>query len=413
MVLPPPLTLRCPGGVIGLASGPQQQPPSLMPLLAYANYAVGSPQVGFFFRMEPPTILYIICLVFILVSAFYFQVPGWMSYYPMGTQSLEFAPLQPFGVYAWQAYVQPDDGHWSMPGMHRMAAPSATFSRGEPSATQSAVPHPSHLYGGVYSLGGLIESHPIWLPSLHDREGSSFPGLVPSDDMVYSEFVMGIKPNDSSVVIGFQVDEVTHTWSAEWFVAHSHIYPGFTGKVSLLTRFPLFPLCLFGSGCCWLWTKLGFHPHQLTQTPELDTSLDEPDVITSSVSSGFLFSVSTLSDNSRPQLAPRICTCKVWCQARALLAPVSLVTKMSACKLIHYFSSHPAAFGFWASTPPDNIILNSANRKANQSLWFSDWCWCCCQCYSWHRATYLLPEGCPCWYSFLTTQCWGRCYTCV
>ena len=41
---------------------------------------------------------------------------------------------------------------------------------------------------------------------------------------------------------------------------------------------------------------------------------------------------------------------------------------MSASKLIHYFSSHPAAFGFWASTPPDNISLNLANRKVDQSL---------------------------------------------
>ena len=47
---------------------------------------------------------------------------------------------------------------------------------------------------------------------------------------------------------------------------------------------------------------------------------------------------------------------------------MSLATKMSASKLIRYFSSHPAAFGFWASTPPDNISLNSANRKADQSL---------------------------------------------
>ena len=47
---------------------------------------------------------------------------------------------------------------------------------------------------------------------------------------------------------------------------------------------------------------------------------------------------------------------------------MSLATKMSASKLIHYFSSHPAAFGFGASTPPDNISLNSANRKVDQSL---------------------------------------------
>ena len=45
---------------------------------------------------------------------------------------------------------------------------------------------------------------------------------------------------------------------------------------------------------------------------------------------------------------------------------MSLATKMSASKLIHYFSSQPAAFGFQASTPPDNISLNSANRKVDQ-----------------------------------------------
>ena len=93
-------------------------------------------------------------------------------------------------------------------------------------------------------LSLLFPSHPIYMvghtglgawqrvtPSLHGGERSSFPGLVASDDTVDSESVMGIKPGDSGVVIGYQVDEFTCTWSAEWFVAHSHIYPGFTGKV--------------------------------------------------------------------------------------------------------------------------------------------------------------------------------------
>ena len=70
VVLPPPLTPR---GFGGHASVPQQQPPSLMPLQACPNYAMGSLQVGFFFRVEPSTILYIICLVSVLVSAFYFR----------------------------------------------------------------------------------------------------------------------------------------------------------------------------------------------------------------------------------------------------------------------------------------------------------------------------------------------------
>ena len=96
--------------------------------------------------------------------------------------------------------------------------------------------------------------------------------------------------------------------------------------------------------------------------------MDEPNAIPSSVSFGFLHLVSTLSDNSKLQLAPSIRSHKLWCQARALLAPVPLATKMSASKLIHYFSSHHAAFGFWSSTPLDNITLTSANRKADQSL---------------------------------------------
>ena len=61
--------------------------------------------------------------------------------------------------------------------------------------------------------------------------------------MVNSESVVGIKPGDSSVEIGYQVDKFTHTWSAEWFVAHSHIYPWFTGKVSSLIHFSLEPGC--------------------------------------------------------------------------------------------------------------------------------------------------------------------------
>ena len=96
--------------------------------------------------------------------------------------------------------------------------------------------------------------------------------------------------------------------------------------------------------------------------------MDEADVITSSVSSGFLYSVSTISDTYKLHFAPSIRTYKLWCQARALLAPVPLATKMSASKLIIYFSSHPAAFGFQSSAQPDKITLTPANRNADQSL---------------------------------------------
>ena len=45
-----------------------------------------------------------------------------------------------------------------------------------------------------------------------------------------------------------------------------------------------------------------------------------------------------------------------------------LATKMSASKLLCYFSSHPAAFGCQSSRLPDNITLTPAIRKADQSL---------------------------------------------
>ena len=103
----------------------------------------------------------------------------------------------------------------------------------------------------------------------------------------------------------------------QWFVAHSHIYPGFTGKVSSLTHFPLEPGCEeyafldqavadFDQGSDSIFTD----SHK---TLELDTSMEEPDAITSSVISGFLCLGSTLSDNSKPKLAPSIFTHKLWC----------------------------------------------------------------------------------------------------
>ena len=220
----------------------------------------------------------------------------------MGAQPLGFAPWQPFGVYPWQAYVQPGDGHQSTPGMHRVAAPTATLGRVEPSATQFCCA-PANWWG--IQPWGSIENHLIPLPSLHDGEGSSFPGLVPSDDAVNPDSVMGIKPGDSGVVIGYQVDEFTCAWSAEQFAACSHIYPGFTGKVSSLTHFPLEPGCedyaFLDQAVADFEQGLDSILTDSLETPDFDTSLQESDAITSSVSSGFLHSVSTLSDNSKLQ----------------------------------------------------------------------------------------------------------------
>ena len=84
--------------------------------------------------------------------------------------------------------------------------------------------------------------------------------------MVNSESAMGIKPGDSYVVIGYQADKkFTCIWFAEQFVAYSHIYPGFNGKVSSLTHFPLEPGCEDYSFLDKAMADFepGIHPHQL------------------------------------------------------------------------------------------------------------------------------------------------------
>ena len=190
--------------------------------------------------------------------------------------------------------------------------------------------------------------------------------------MVNSESVVGNKPGDSGVVIEYQVDEFTYNLPAEQFIVYSHIYPGFKGRVSSLTHFPLEPGCeeysFLDQAVADFEQGLDSILTDSTETLELDTSLGETDGITSPVSSGFLNSVSTVSDTSNPQLACSIKSYKLWFQARDLLAPVPFANKMSASKLICYFSSHPASFGFHSSTPPDNITLTPANRMADQSL---------------------------------------------
>ena len=92
-----------------------------------------------------------------------------------------------------------------------------------------------------------------------------------------------LKPGDSGVVIGYQVDEFTCTWSAEQFVAHSHIYPGFTGKVSSLIHFPLEPGCedyaFLDQAVADFEQGLDSILTDSLETPELDTSLEEPDAL--------------------------------------------------------------------------------------------------------------------------------------
>ena len=76
--------------------------------------------------------------------------------FTLGAQPLGFAPLQPLGVYPWQAYVQTGDGHWPTPDMHRVAAPSTTLSRGSLMLLSLLFPsHPIYIVGHeALAIGG-------------------------------------------------------------------------------------------------------------------------------------------------------------------------------------------------------------------------------------------------------------------
>ena len=90
-----------------------------------------------------------------------------MPYSPRRAQPLGFAPLQPFGAYPWQPYVQPGDGHQPTLVIHRVAAPSTTLRR-----------------GNLLLLNQLFPSHPIYMAG-HKALGvwkspipSTFPCMV-------------------------------------------------------------------------------------------------------------------------------------------------------------------------------------------------------------------------------------------
>ena len=104
--------------------------------------------------------------------------------------------------------------------------------------------------------------------------------------------MMGVKPGDCGVVIGYQVGKFIHKWLTECSIPQSHIYPDFMGKLSTLTHFPL------ETGCedySFMDQAVEDHEHGLdsicmdsVNTLKLYTSFGEPGAMPSSVSLRFL-----------------------------------------------------------------------------------------------------------------------------
>ena len=164
-------------------------------------------------------------LVSVMVHAFCFQVPFLMPYSPMGAQPLGFALLQPFRVYPWQAYVHPGDGNWPRPWMHWVGAPFTALSRRSLMLlSQLFSCHPSNIMGHKALVAWQRVTWSLCLPYMVGR-GLLFQDWLCPITWSNSESVVGNQSDDSGMVVGYQVDEVTHIWSTEQFVAHAHTYP--------------------------------------------------------------------------------------------------------------------------------------------------------------------------------------------
>ena len=73
-------------------------------------------------------------------------------------------------------------------------------------------------------------------------------------------------------------------------------------------------------------------------TPELDASFYEAHVMPPSLHSEFLHLISTICDNSRPQLAPSIKSGKLWCQLGHYLY---LYHRLVKCQSLSWFIIFP------------------------------------------------------------------------
>ena len=87
----------------------------------YSNFAIGPPWVSFFFRVELPTDM----LVSVMVYAFRFQYGCHFAY-----RGSTIGVCTTVTLYTWQVYLHPGDGLRPIEGIHRVAFPYTSSSRG-------------------------------------------------------------------------------------------------------------------------------------------------------------------------------------------------------------------------------------------------------------------------------------------
>ena len=217
--------------------------------------------------------------------------------------------------------------------------------------------------------------------------------------------MVGIKSGDCGVVIRYQINEFTCTWLAEQFKAWWHIYPGFMGKVSTLTNFPLEPGC---EDYYFLDQAVEDFEYGLDSiltdsidTPDLDALFGEADAISSSVSLGFLESFSTDSDNSGPQLPVvsnlinygdrlKLCFCLFHRKVIGQLLSWVIIFLAIQLHMDSGFLCH-LIIALWILPLRGLFIIFLISRLA---LHFR------------HIAAYFSYQNCSCWYSCLCSGFW-------
>ena len=162
--------------------------------------------------------------------------------------------------------------------------------------------------------------------------------------------------------------------------------------MSLLTHFPLKPGC---NDYSFLDQEVEDFEHghdsiliDYVNTPELDASFDEDHSMASSVPSGFLHFISTISDHLDYSL---FLASNVINYDAMLEHYFCLYSRQEKCQLLKQFIIFSVIqkhlyFGMFS---PTNITLNPANEKIDlESFLFSDWHWCSCSCQLRHIAAY-------------------------
>ena len=183
--------------------------------------------------------LYVWCLFWCMLSAFRCHAGCHIHLWGLNNWGLHYCkPLElPHGRHMCQLVM--------VIGTHQVCtewlSPPLLWVGGASSYSFSC-PQPSHLYGVVYSFGGLAESHSI--PPLHCMVGRGLLFEVWFHLMTQLTLNLCWALNLVILVwwLGMRLLSLL-TPILQSSVLHSHIYPGFTGKVSSLTHFPLEPGC--------------------------------------------------------------------------------------------------------------------------------------------------------------------------